>query len=94
MLKIEKEWDGSSTVIRLIGRVQCVDVDELRTQMEDGGPRFVLDLDQVNLVDVDVVKFLCSCKERGVELVHCSPYIREWIVREQGNEAGGGINGG
>jgi anti-anti-sigma regulatory factor len=85
MLKIERDWDGSSTVIRLIGRIQSIDVAELKAQMEGGGPRFVLDLDEVNLVDVDVVRFLCDCKERGVELAHCSLYIREWILREQGD---------
>ena len=83
MLKIEKAWDGITTVIRLIGRIQSGDVDGLKDQMKGGGPQLVLDLDQVNLVDVDVVRFLCVCKERGVELAHCSPYIREWILREQ-----------
>ena len=42
----------------------------------------VLDLEEVTLVDVDVVRFLGMCEAKGVELVRCSPYIREWIFRE------------
>lgn len=43
----------------------------------------VLDLEEVRLVDVEVVRFLGMCEAKGVELVHCSPYIREWVFREQ-----------
>jgi hypothetical protein len=41
------------------------------------------DLQEVTLVDVEVVRFLGMCEAKGVELAHCSPYIREWIFREQ-----------
>ena len=46
----------------------------------------VLDLEEVTLVDVDVVRFLGMCEAKGVELVHCSPYIREWVFREQASD--------
>ena len=42
----------------------------------------VIDMEEVTLVDLDVVQFLARCEARGVELLHCSPYIREWISRE------------
>jgi len=42
----------------------------------------VLDLEEVTLVDLDIVQFLARCEARGMELLHCSPYIREWICRE------------
>jgi hypothetical protein len=42
-----------------------------------------LDLKEVTLVDVDVVRFLGACEVEGVEIVHCSQYIREWMVRER-----------
>ena len=51
--------------------------------MESNGPRTVLDLDEVTLVDVEVVRFLGMCEKEGTELLHCPPYIREWISREQ-----------
>jgi hypothetical protein len=42
-----------------------------------------LDLEEVILVDVEVVRFLGMWEAKGVELSHCSPYIREWVFREQ-----------
>ena len=46
----------------------------------------VLDLEEVTLVDVEVVRFLGICETKCVELVHCSPYIREWVFREQASD--------
>jgi hypothetical protein len=41
-----------------------------------------IDLEEVTLVDLDVVQFLARCEASGIELLNCSPYIREWISRE------------
>jgi hypothetical protein len=46
-------------------------------------PNVTLDLEEVTVVDVEVVRFLGSCEKKGTELLHCPPYIREWISREQ-----------
>jgi anti-anti-sigma regulatory factor len=81
-LKIERDFDGHSTTIRLIGRMQAEHLQELKAQIKDGGPKVKLDLDDVSLVDVEVVRFLATCQSEGVELVHCSPYIRNWIGSE------------
>jgi hypothetical protein len=83
MLKIEKDSDGQTTFIRLIGRIQSEDLGQLQTQMDGNVSRVLLDLDEVTLVDLEVVRFLSGCMDRGVELARCSPYIREWILREQ-----------
>jgi hypothetical protein len=51
----------------------------------DGGGRGTgvdLDLEGVTLVDVEVVRFFITCEEHNVELLHCSPFIREWMMRE------------
>jgi hypothetical protein len=45
--------------------------------------RAVLQLDEVTLVDVDVVRFLNRSELEGIVLVNCPPYIREWMSREQ-----------
>ncbi len=82
-LKIEMVSDGGSTTLRLIGRVRAEHLEELNAQIKGGGSRIALDLDEVSLVDVDVVRFLGICQVEGVELLHCSPYIREWIAKEQ-----------
>lgn len=86
-LKIEKDWDGQKKIIRLSGRLRSEHLDELKTQM-DGDPSWiVLDLDGVTLVDVEAVRFLNTCEKSGTELLHCCPYIREWITREKAREA-------
>jgi len=82
-LKIEKDSTGPSTTIRLIGRMRREHLEELKAQIKNGGSRVTLDLDEVSLVDVDVVCFLGDCQGAGVELIHCSAYIRDWIARER-----------
>jgi hypothetical protein len=61
--------------------MQSEHLDELKRQLER--PRFVLDLAELTLIDVDVVRFLNACKQEGIEFVNCSPYIREWMRREE-----------
>jgi len=51
--------------------------------MQENGARVVLDMGGVTLVDIEVVRFLGDCEAGGIELLHCSRYIREWILREQ-----------
>ena len=63
--------------------VHAVHLETLQAQLESNGPRTVLDLDEVTLVDVEVVRFLGTCEKEGTALLHCPPYIREWISREQ-----------
>jgi len=83
MLKIEKTSDGSQAIVRLIGRIRADDLAEVARQLEPNYPDVALQLEEVTLVDVDVVRFLKRCETEGVQLVNCSPYIREWIVRER-----------
>lgn len=48
------------------------------------GDRLVaLDLDELEHVDIDGVRFLETCEAEGIELVNCSPYLREWIAQER-----------
>lgn len=82
-MRIEKDSLGGITTIRLIGRFQSEHVGELKKQLQHDGSRFVLDLTEVTLVEVDVVRFLGICEAGGVEIVNCSPYIREWMKQEQ-----------
>jgi hypothetical protein len=82
-LKIETTVGRRRTIVRLIGRIQAEDLPEVARQLGASGPRTVLQLDEVTLVDVDVVRFLNRCETEGIMLVDCSPYIREWMSREQ-----------
>ena len=81
-LKIEKDSDGHQTTIRLIGHMQAEHLAELKAQMQGSGPGIVLDLDEVTLVDVEVVRFLGGCEAEGGTVL-CAPYIREWMLRER-----------
>ncbi len=73
-LKIEKDSDGQQTTIRLIGHTQSEHLEELKAQMKDSGPRIVLDLDEVTLVDVEIVRFLGVCEAEGGTAL-CAPYL-------------------
>ena len=82
-LKIEKYADGNSSTIRLIGRMQAEHLEELAKQIRENGPSITLDLDEVTLVDVEIVRFLGACEARGATLLNCSPYIRDRIGKER-----------
>jgi hypothetical protein len=81
-LRIEKVSDGPCTTIRLIGRMRAEHLEELKAQIAGGGSPIALDLEEVNLVDVEVVRFLGICQAEGIRLEHCSPYIKDWILQE------------
>ena len=81
--RIVKISDGVRTVLKLSGRIQARDIEDLSEQMDRRIRGTVLDLQEVTLVDAEVVRFLGLCEAKGVGLAHCSPYIREWVFREQ-----------
>ena len=83
-LKIETASDGQTATLRLIGRIESEYLNELRALLRKHHPQLVLDLDEVTLVDVAVVRFLIGCEAEGIELRHCAPYIREWMRTERG----------
>ncbi len=82
-LRIETTSDRQTATLRLIGRIESEHLDELQAQVRRHCPRVVLDLDEVTLVDVGVVRFLIACQAEGIGLLNCAPYIREWMGKEQ-----------
>jgi hypothetical protein len=84
--RIDKAAHMYKTVIRLNGRLQSEHLDELKMQFDGEQSPIALDLEGVTLVDMDVVRFLNACENSGVELLHCRPYIREWMRREHVRE--------
>jgi anti-anti-sigma regulatory factor len=82
-LKIEKYRDAQSTTIRLIGRMRAEHLSELEKQIRDSESKIVLDLEELDLVDVEAVRFLGMCETQGVMLLNCSAYIRDWIGKER-----------
>ena len=82
-LRIEKDSDGQRTTIRLIGRMQREHIEELKAQIKAGGTSVTLDLNEVSLVDLEVIRFLATCQKEGISVVHCSRYINNWIAKER-----------
>ncbi|HTQ61952.1 MAG TPA: hypothetical protein VMI32_17140 [Candidatus Solibacter sp.] len=82
-LRIEKAVSGSKTIFRVSGRISSEGLEEFQAEITGLGAGTVLDLEHVTLIDVDGVRFLGDCEMQGMELVNCSPFIREWIARER-----------
>jgi hypothetical protein len=83
MLRIEKHSDGCVNRLRLSGRIESDHIAYIRSAMSDGCASIVLDLNDVFLVDLEVVRFLISVEDEGTELFQCPPYVREWMLRER-----------
>ena len=83
MLKITRVTEAGTTTLIVSGRIGAAQLPDLRRFVEaENASNVVLDLTEVSLVDVDVVRFLLRCEAQGIRLVGCPAYIREWMVRE------------
>ena len=87
-LKIERTSGKRRTRIRLSGAFRSEHLDQLKSEVERGGPRVTLDLEELDLVDIEGVRFLNACESAGVSILHCSPYIREWMLQERSRPKG------
>ena len=75
------EWvDGR---MRLFGELRSEHLDQLKTEIERRGSTVVLDLEELDLVDVEAIRFLNTCEADGISVSNCSPYIRAWMSRER-----------
>jgi hypothetical protein len=85
-LKIERISGKRRTRIRLSGAFRSEHCDQVKAEIERGGSRIALDLEEVDLVDVEGVRFLNACEAEGISVLRCSPYIRKWMSRERSSE--------
>jgi hypothetical protein len=69
--------------IRLSGEFRIVHLDQVKIETERCESPVVLDLEEVDLIDVEGVRFLNACEAKGISVLHCSPYIREWMLQER-----------
>ena len=69
--------------IRLSGEFRSEHLDQVKAEIELCGSRPVLDLEELTLIDAESVRFLNACEAQGIPVLHCSPYIRKWMLREQ-----------
>lgn len=83
MVRIDNDSVGRLTRLRLSGRIQSEDLASIRSAMNLASMGKMLDLTDVNLVGIKVVRYLISCEDEGVELVQRPLYPREWMTRER-----------
>ena len=82
-LKIERTCGGRVMRIRLSGQLRSENLSQVKSEVERAGQSVALDLEEVDLVDVDGVRFLNECESAGIPVLQCSPYVREWMQRER-----------
>lgn len=78
-LRIER----SGGRIRLSGEFRMAHLEQVKSETERCQSPVVLDLEEVDLIDLEGVRFLNACETKGISVVHCSPYIREWMLQER-----------
>ena len=69
--------------IRLSGDFRSEHLKQVEAEIECCGSPVVLDLGELDLVDVEGIRLLNACEAKGISVLHCSPYIREWMLRER-----------
>jgi ABC-type transporter Mla MlaB component len=83
--RIDTATRGRFRVFILSGDIETQAIAELRRLFERQTARrnIALDLKDVRTVDREAMRFLIACEADGITLEYCTPYIREWMEREQ-----------
>jgi hypothetical protein len=66
-----------------VGELRSEHLNQVQAEIDCCGTLAVLDVEEVDLVDVEGVRFLNRCEANGVLVLNCSAYIREWMSREK-----------
>ncbi len=82
VLRIEPAPNDSPTLLKLVGRIASPDVQELKALIAEMPNPVALDLQEVDLVDLDAVRFLAAVERGGLELRNLPPYVRAWVLLE------------
>jgi anti-anti-sigma regulatory factor len=83
-LRIERSDERQSVVLKLTGRIQADQVQQLQALLRsEPDHNVVLDLRNVKLVDRDAVRFLAQIEAEGTSVRNCSAFIRAWISQER-----------
>jgi anti-anti-sigma regulatory factor len=76
--------DAGTPTLIVSGRIGAEQLPDLRKSVEaEKAQDVVLDLREVTLVDVEVVRFFMRCEQQGIRIAHCPAYVREWMAREK-----------
>ena len=80
VLRIEPAPNDSPTLLKLVGRIASPDVQELKALIAEMPNPVALDLQEVELVDLDAVRYLAAVERGGLELRNLPPYVRAWVL--------------
>ena len=83
VLRIEPAPNDSPTLLKLVGRIASPDVQELKALIAEMPNPVALDLQEVELVDLDAVRFLAAVERGGLVLRNLPPYVRAWVLLER-----------
>lgn len=82
--RIDRTVSGDGIVVLGIsGRIARQDLDTLHTILEAEEGAVAVSLENVELIDREVVKYLAQRELNGTVLRDCAAYIREWVSRER-----------
>jgi hypothetical protein len=82
--RIDRLLGGDGIVVFCIsGRITERDVDTLRNVIVAETSALAIDLEHVDLIDREAVKFLAKRELNGTVLRNCSAYVREWVTKER-----------
>jgi hypothetical protein len=87
-LRIDRISGRRTTRIRVCGEFRVEHIDQVKAELSTSGTQVALDLDEVDLLDVECVRFLNKCQAEGISMLRCSPYIKEWMLRERKGNGG------
>jgi hypothetical protein len=82
-LRIRRLCENHGARICLSGELRGAHLVDLRAEIEQFGQPATFDLNEVNVIDIDGIRFLNQCEAQGIKVVNCSPYIREWMLQEK-----------
>ena len=69
--------------IRLSGEFRAEHLEHVKSEIGRCESPVILDLEELDLVDIEVIRFLNLCDLRGISVLNRSPFIREWMLRER-----------
>lgn len=77
---------GSRVILSLAGSFRANHVSKLLMLVQSAqnmGLRVILSLARLKSADRDAVRSILNWRYRGVRIVHCPAYIREWLCNEE-----------
>jgi hypothetical protein len=83
VLRIQRHAVGEMVILILSGRIEAQHIPELQALIDAESEGISLDLGEVNLVDLEAVRFLRRSEAKGIRIDRWPAYVREWILRDK-----------